>query len=202
MKRSLAVCCLLLAGCTNAPDALNLRASPGQAAFQQGEAPYLRLDLSASREPVCLSKMRFFEVELRQIEGPITLKSEEPFLCGTPFVASVPFLPVLYPAALLDVADLSGRFVILRRGQSHHESLFLYHSAEQLQAYAVNDSEGWTPRSAPTPLPAGRYRVRVRLVNRHAGLPSPLFWKPYDQPVVGETVLTITGPALSRAEEE
>jgi hypothetical protein len=198
-RRRLAICCLLLAGCSNAPDALNLRLIPHQAAFQQGEAPHLDLDLSAARDPVCLSGLRFFEVELRQIDGHVTLKSEPPALCGTPLVASIPLLPVLYPAALLDLADVSGRFVILRQGQNHHENLLLYYSGERLHAYAVDDPESWAPSRTPTPLPAGRYQVRVRLINRHGGLPCPLFWKPYDQPVAAEAALTITGTAASSA---
>jgi hypothetical protein len=194
---------LLLTGCTNAPDALRLQVSPHEASFRQGEAVCLDVKLSAVRDAVCLSRSHFFVVELRQIDGRAAFKSpEQRFYCGTAMMGILPLLPLLYPAALLDVGDLMGRFVVLRQGCDHEQHLLLILRDDQLATFVVGDLSRWDAGTTMRQLPAGGYHVRLRLVNEHAGLPCPLFWKPYDGPVTAETEITIVRSDISTTRTE
>jgi hypothetical protein len=110
--------------------------------------------------------------------------------CGGAFVF-FPYVTVAVKASacLLDVADLAGRYVVLRPGQNR---TFIFHLRSSRNQYVVlTDSRRQppNPRSVNRPLPPARYRLHMTY---HCdSFLAPLLWRVYDQPVSATVDFTI-----------
>jgi len=185
--------CLLLAGCTNAPGALDLVLTPVQEAFALGEPILLEAQLVANKGWVCVDRGNFIAIEMTGPDWDQPASSRDWPLGRDQFVG-----PVMYPVSslgcVLDVGDSQDRYVIVKPGQPLERSIRLTPNRGRLMVQDVkvpaHPYRDWI--RLPRPLRAGSYQVRARLITEtNYYFLHPLFWKPYDQPVVGETEIQI-----------
>lgn len=187
---------LCLAGCTNEPGALMLTIIPERPEFATDEPILLHAVLIAGRNPVCLSNHYRFSAELTPVDVPdqVLPSTDVYFRCGTEMLAALIVSPVVLPASLLDVADASRRFDVIKNGQERMSRIALKRSAsseeDSLQIYHLR--AGKKPTRLSHVWDPGMFVIRLKLDNEHPGIfPPPLFWKPYDQPVEAETTIRI-----------
>ena len=185
--------CLLLAGCTNAPNALDLELVPVQEAFALNDPILLKATLVAKKGWVCLDRGNFIAVEVTGPDWDQPAASRDWPVDQDQFVG-----PVMYPVSslgcVLDVADSQDRYVIVKPGQPLERSIRLtpHRGGLTVQDLVAPSPpyRDWIP--LPSPLRSGSYRVRARLITETSYyFVHPLFWKPYDQPIVGETEIVI-----------
>jgi hypothetical protein len=185
--------CLLVAGCTDAPNALDLQLAPAQEAFALNEPILLKAKLVAKKGSVCLDRGNFIAVQVTHATWAEPASSRDWPIAREQFVG-----PVMYPITslgdVLDVADSQDRYVIVEPGKPLERSIRLtpYRgglTVQDLEAptYPYRD---WI--RLPSPLASGRYRVVARLITETSFyFVHPMFWHPYNKPVVGETEIVI-----------
>jgi hypothetical protein len=198
-----ALAATVCAGCTNAPGALDFRVSPEKETFLADEPVRLRAVLSATGGSVCYGRGSPWVVIVRPVGASTPMRTPERWICGTgvmPFI--IPLQLCVVPVVALDVGDGLGRFVLIPRGKQRTHQL-------NLIPYDVSDTHVWVvvaedreptrePWQAAALLPAGRYVVRVELLNQYSW-PAPLFWTPYEHPIVATTEFTIIDAAAEAA---
>ena len=204
MPKRLAACCVLLAGCTNAPNALELRVSPDKKEFPHGDPVLLNATLTATGGSVCLANSYAFAVELDPADGSASLQgSDQRFGCGTALMGILPIYPIILPVALLDLGDASGRFTVISHGQQKTRRLALGRFGSGLEVCSAREFHRRKEAGTVKTLPPGEYGVRVRLINEHVGgFPPPFFWKPYEHPVTADTRLVIKRAAVPTTRKE
>jgi hypothetical protein len=183
--------CLLLVGCTSAPNALHMELAPVQEAFEPNEPILLKARLVANKDPVSMDRGNFIAIEVTHPDWAEPAKSRDWPVGRKQYVG-----PVLYPISstgmILDVADSQSRYVIVEPGRPLERTLRLqaYRGGLTVEDVEARSYRDWIP--LPGPLREGHYHVRARLVTEtNFYFVHPLFWKPYDQPVVGETDFVI-----------
>lgn len=175
-------------GCVNDPGALRLDVRLPHAELLPDEPLRIDTSLTAVRGPVCLSRSHYFTVEVRP-QAPATRpefgRTMRGF-CGTPFMALWPLFPILYPAAWLDVLDLSGRYRLLSTGASLDRILYArperFGREGDCVAVVLDDPDRTNRIAEWRP---GHYEAIVRLQNRNTTwFPAPLFWRVFEPEVV------------------
>lgn len=181
----------LLSGCSDKPGVLQMTIHPAATVIDKHSLVTLRCELK-SDHPICLAKNYDVEVRMHKIDEPdVTIKPSpcRRVRCGNEYFALLPLVPAILAGQLLDVADLGGRFVVVKPGDPSTRTL------------AVGGSDGryfwfddWRegdfgnkPRNAYWS--PGKYRVTVAI--RDFGGIAPLFWKPYSHPVRSETTIQV-----------
>jgi len=121
--------------------------------------------------------------------------------CATTLMLMLPLLPIFYSAAYLDVGNLGGRFTVVPKGLEKPFRLSLEHGQYHLNVHSSEREYNFSMGRSERPLAPGQYVVRVSLWNESTDpFPPPLFWKPYDQPVVGETeIVIVSRPTTGRS---
>jgi hypothetical protein len=188
----LCVAVLMGAGCTNAPGAAKMRLAPEKQVFFTDESVGLEGMIIAGDAPVCLVRGYHYRVEVRPESSSVPVKGSNghPWICGTGLMVMLPILPIYLGVAYLDVADTWGRFVVVPKG---HETAFRLwiHPVDDWLCVRTDGACKKDDKPRPSFAP-GRYAVSVSLWNQNDDpFPPPLFWKPYDKPVVGETEIVI-----------
>jgi hypothetical protein len=204
-----ALATLACVGCTNAPGALELRVVPEKDVFQAGEPIRLRATLTATGGNVCYGRDSPWAVILEPADaarpirsdgGNPAFESRRMVFCGGAIGVLAPLFVVIVPACALDVGDGLGRFEVLVRGQQREYDLALvpYEDSDGQWLEVGRDREAdMTGRPPSVLLPGGRYRVRAELQNQHSFV-APLFWTPYEHPIVATSEFTIVdGPAAT-----
>lgn len=183
--------CLLLVGCTNSPNAMELKLAPAQETFGLNEPIRLDAKLAATKGSVCIDKGNFIAVEVQHPDWARPARSRDWPKLPRQYVG-----PVLYPfstaGCFLDVADLQHRYEIVEPRRPVERSIRLepQNGGLAVQDLGAESYRDWI--NLPSPLTPGRYRVRARLVTETIFyFVHPMLWKPYDHPVVGETEIVI-----------
>jgi hypothetical protein len=183
---------LMCSGCTNAPGAARMRLAPEKQVFYRDEAISLEGAIIAGDAPVCLVREYHYKVEIQPESGGARIQGSDghPWIDGTGLMAMLPILPIYLGVAYLDAADAWGRFVVIPKGRGITFHLSIHPANDWL--WVSTDRACKKDEKVRQPFAPGRYAVRVSLWNQNDDpFPPPLFWKPYDQPVVGETQVVI-----------
>ncbi|KPK75384.1 MAG: hypothetical protein AMJ79_11340 [Phycisphaerae bacterium SM23_30] len=184
----------LFASCKNTPGSLQLQIFPTKSPFKPDEPLQIQATLKALEGPICLSKDYSFQVYIYPVNNASKeMRSERPFICGTPFVGS---LPVMWPfyvagtaAGISDVADVLGRFEVLQKGEERR----IYITITPFQRGPLYVSKGREFESISFPMEkeweSGEYKIQFELIDADdTGLyPAPLFWRPYSHPARAES---------------
>ncbi len=207
---AVALSATLLAGCTQQPDAVRLTVTPEKATFARGEPVVIRTRLVGTDGNVALQKSFFYDVELSREGKSLGTTGDRPVYCGTGLVELIPFYPLILVGRLLDVADLSGRFVVITKDKEISQKVLILpgslHPRDDIKGVFrsgsdVKDADDKTPWDPPPKesLAPGRYHVRVRVINTPGDIHPPvmwyvppLFWKPYEPTIEAETELTVS----------
>jgi hypothetical protein len=171
-------------GCINTPDALELQLAPRKTVFAPNEPVILDTTLIAVDGPVCLDKVVHFNVDIQRTDARERMESPPVAFCGGAFLH--PLYPVIASVALLDVADLLDRYVVLSPGKEQRQTVRLFSFDSQHVWTGAIDDDPWLTRP-PYNLPSGKYHLVLTLATYSDLYPAPLFWKVYDQPIVAET---------------
>lgn len=191
----------LLNGCTNKPGALTMKFEPASESYRADEPIRLTCELRAGTEPVCLSKNRWFDVELSGNDkgGPLIATrrpGEAVARCGTGIAETMILMPWLVGAAYLDVSDAGGRYDVVTAGGRRLHKLLVWPNKVEAEFVRLACDEDRGQRSeGGNRLPPGEYDVTLRLRNARAFcgdfLPHPIGWKPYDQPVEAKVSIRV-----------
>lgn len=188
---------VLLAGCSNEPGSLTITLSSERATIFVDEPIRLHVLLETADARICLARTRHYRLEMRVVAprtaGNEPLTSTTPIVCGTWLVIGWPVSPVIIATALSDVADLTGRFDVMRPNDHRQDVLEIepnprHWNPDLLQVRRNSVPTNQSPMHNWSP---GHYQLDVRLVNRHLGLMPPLFWEPYSHPLDGTVRVTI-----------
>lgn len=184
----------LLSGCSDKPGVVHMAISPLSETIDIGEPVRLKVSLKFD-EMVCLARHYDVCVTLKRIgvdEDTIRPRGRMP-QCGNAALVLLPLLPVILAARVIDVADLGGRYLLLRPGQTITNDLEIgggnlvtawFDQRPANSQYARPQYAWWTP---------GDYRVTVELENRGGTWPAPLFWSAYSHAVKAEATVHIAG---------
>jgi hypothetical protein len=181
---------LLFGACNNPHNALKLSLSPACEVFRAGEPVSLTASFSTDEGVVCIDRPRLgnFELELRELGSNtlFTRDRDQYWTCGTPYMMFPGILKLpLLPLGGLDVADISGRYVVLS-GDKTHDILFEFYTRDDgaLIPCRSGDSDRSVHDKEMQGLRSGRYRMRVRFQSESASeFSPPLFWTVYEHPV-------------------
>lgn len=177
-----------LIGC-NPPDALKLRLTPARESFGEGVPVRLTATFSTSEGVVCIERptINAFDVELRRLDFGERLEQTQFAYCGMQGLLILPFYPLLHAGCYLDVADASGRFVVLTSNKKHIVPITILGTDQGFEM--SSDADPLYSRRKPNgSLPPGRYRLIVKFQSEPSWVyPPPLFWSLYDQPVEAAT---------------
>jgi len=161
----------------------------------------LKAKLVAKTGSVCLDRGNFIAIELQHPDWAKPAASRDWPMGREQYVG-----PAMYPVSstgmLLDVLDSQSRYVTVdpRRPIERLLRLTAYRGGLAVQDFEspFHPYKDWIP--LPNPLGPGRYHVRARLVTETSYyFAHPLFWKPYDKPVIGETEIVIGGSVTTTA---
>jgi hypothetical protein len=194
---SLAIYGVFAAGCTNPPNGLRMSIASAQDVCSPNKPIRLNVKLAASGGTVCLTRPapHSFTLDLEQSEASKALHRITIAYCGTGDQWVLLVYPFLAVGCLLDVADVAGRFVVLRDGQEHTCAIDLIPTEDGFVALAPDDPDrdNWLSRSAPWP--PGNYRLRASFRSEpSSAYPPPLFWRVYNTRVDAETSFVVSEP--------
>lgn len=183
---ALAATTMTVPGCTNQPGALKLTLTTSTQEFRVHDPIVINVTITAADHPVVLAQDRYFKVDLTRLEPvPETVKGPDIACCGTGELETLVFFPWLYVVAWLDVANVGSRMDLLSAGCSRNDSLYLVqYLASDGKSRCSLRKRGDHYQLPKEALPPGQYRLSAILANTHMnGLPPPVGWAPYNQPV-------------------
>ena len=201
----LPICCLLVAGCTNMPGALQIHLAADKSQFMPHEPIQLQVTLSAVDAPICLGNSYYFHVDMWPVDRECeAAQSKDPWVCGTAFVSMLPVLIPIYPLGLaisvLDVADTLDRFEVIEKKEKKISNLSIIPLAGNSLA-VLHGKDDTIPWQTDQKWEMGEYKIRARLVDGGMRLfPAPLFWKPYNHPVEAEVRIKVAAKSQCTAD--
>jgi hypothetical protein len=174
---------------------LTLKVEPTKPAFRSGELIQLKVTLQTNDRAVCLSKGCYFRVLLAE-ENDAKRDPDHHWiaLCGGAPLAILVAFPYLIPLAWLDIADVAGRYDVVRPDSHRHYMIEVRPVANWQTGHSGKDpynpagGERWSP---------GRVVITVVLRNDRETsgvLPLPIAWSLYSHRIEGKTSVILESP--------